>query len=144
MALRLRQTDCLDNHNQPTMEAKQLAPAKCPAASDRTETTAKSMSGVSTGPPKSRLCEWAQKTYRQSDCDKTLEWEYKGMPGGSFRAFLHIKPLQLRFEGEACSSKKQASHDVALKALQHPQVAGERPRSQPERLVHKDVMEVDG
>ena len=38
----------------------------------------------------------------------------------------------------------QASHDVALKALQHPQVAGERPRSQPERLVHKDVMEVDG
>lgn len=144
VALRLRQTDCLDNHNQPTMEAKQLAPAKCPAASDRTETTAKSMSGVSTGPPKSRLCEWAQKTYRQSDCDKTLEWEYKGMPGGSFRAFLHIKPLQLRFEGEACSSKKQASHDVALKALQHPQVAGERPRSQPERLVHKDVMEVDG
>ncbi|CAE7491718.1 dcl1, partial [Symbiodinium sp. CCMP2456] len=146
VALRLRQTDCLDNHNQPTMEATQLARVKCPAASDRTEATAttKSTSRVSTGPPKSRLCEWAQKTYRQSDCDRTLEWEYKVMPGGGFRAFLHIKPLQLRFEGEACSSKKQASHDVALKALQHPQVAGEWPRGQPERLVPKDVMEVDG
>jgi len=125
------------------MEATQLARAKCPAASDRTEAAAKRISGVSTGPPKSRLCEWAQKTYRQS-CDKTLEWEYKSMPGGGFCAFLHIKPLQFRFEGEACSSKKQAGHDVALRALQHPQVAGEWPSGQPEVLVHKDVVEVDG
>ncbi|CAE7638208.1 DCL3A [Symbiodinium sp. CCMP2592] len=143
VALRLRQTDCLDNHNQPTTEATQLARAKCPAAPGRTEAAAKRISSVSTGPPKSRLCDWAQKTYRQS-CDKTLEWEYKSMPGGGFCAFLHIKPLQLRFEGEACSSKKQAGHDVALRALQHPQVSGQCLSGQPEVLVHKDVMEVDG
>ena len=63
----------------------------------------------------------------------------KGESGKFYSRCLHTELVNLNLWLPA-----QAGHDVALRALQHPQVAGEWPSGQPEVLVHKDVVEVDG
>lgn len=125
LARRLREARHLDEHNQPTVRAREMTQIKCPAPPRPLSVNinpkfqkAQSSQGITN--PKGILHEWCQRKWG-AQSNQALCYSTTDVPGG-FRSSVAVVKLKLHFQGDVKKSKKLAEQSAAEKALAHQEV----------------------